>query len=238
VRATASPAEGGEFSAVPERPQIVRGEPLILRISLGNPSDGKVLIAMEPSWIERVTSAADGRSVRGPAQRPGENPLVFSIAIEPHEFREIRVAAVETALLQEPGPYTMSVRMKALHGVATVQFVVLPYDASALEMRASELANQVVRQNDLEAEKALESMPGNIAEPYICNVLKTDAVALSSGVPRLEELGTPESVSCLVDLLPAYTGPYRLLLANALRRVEKSVNLELKMKIDAALDGK
>lgn len=232
----ASPGDEGEFTAVPERAQVVSGEPVLLRISISNLSSRRLLIAMDPSWMERVTRGADGRTVRWPTQPAPQNPLVFSVAIEPHQSRGIKIAAVETAQLREPGPYTTSARIVALQQAVSVQFVVLPYDAPALKMRAGQFADQAVRQNDLEAEKALEAMPADLAEPYVCSVLKANEVALSTGVPWLEKMRTSESISCLVDLLPAYTGPYRLLLVNALRKAEKTGNVALRMKIDAALN--
>ncbi|MBV9762750.1 MAG: hypothetical protein JO340_19475 [Acidobacteriaceae bacterium] len=227
--------EAAGLTAVPERVEIFSGEPLVLHLSISNPSDKRLVVAMDSSWIERVTTDDDGRRTRWPTHATSEDPLVFSIAVDPHQSRELRLAAVETASLRKPGHYTISITIRDLRLSVTTQFTVLPYDASELKARAEEFATQAVRLNDLEAAKALNAMPGSIGEPYICLVMKANVGMLSLGVPRLEELHSAESAACLIDLMPRYKEPYRSLVAQALRRLESTANPELRMKIDRVL---
>jgi hypothetical protein len=238
--ALAQPANGITLSLRTDRPDILMGEPLFVVLTALNNSKAQVHMRSDADAATRVLIAPDGaRSERIPPIPVGDTAYFFqSIAAGSEET--LRFVVTETADLRRPGRYRLIFEYPDLHASGEIEFTVRLYDQAALRARAGELYRSVVAADPYDAkgglyELALAGIEAAVAKPFLCDILKLNRAAQPT-VLRLEEIGDDESISCLIEALPASQGLHRDVIVGALTRlIKRAPDGAMKERIQQAL---
>ena len=193
---------------------VVAGEPLFLTVTVRNSTNAKLFIRTEPDAFARLTIGPDGSRTPSSASELAGLPIVLHPLQPDEEFRFVLLAP-EVSSLRDPGDYRMTVETAGLGTSSEVLFSVLPYNPNALRQRAEDLfrgalAGGAARRNlDL---AALAAMDQDVAEPFLCELLRRTHGSIDSGIARqLGEQARPGLAACLVEILPESSGLDRLL---------------------------
>jgi hypothetical protein len=236
-------ASNAVVSVRPERPAIVAGEPLLFVATVKGLSASDVKLSEDPYLFPRVTQGM-GVAVESPHYPLGEHMTKLAAVVGPGEEASVRIVAGETAQLRAPGEYFMTVHFPFLGLSSDLRFTVLPADPVARARRADEFYAAVIG-TDVGATRravaSLEAMDAAISAPRFCALLKRERGWVGDPLlaNRLEQIGSPVVIDCLIELLPKVsTAEPRAQAAAILGRIaQRTSDSALCRRIQQALAG-
>jgi hypothetical protein len=232
-------ASNAVLSARPDKPAILAGEPLMVILTVKNLSGSDIGLTGDPYDFPRVVTGA-GVELRSEPFPLLEQGRVVAAVAKPGEVASVTIVAMETAQLRRPGEYRMTVTVPRLDLSSDLSFTVLPANPAALARRADEFYDLTVGVSleSQRAMRALEAMAPGVSVPRLCAVLRRYSGWLGGLLSyRLVQIGSPEVVDCLIEILPGIRDAVSAASAvNSLERIaKKTTDPALREKIQRAL---
>jgi hypothetical protein len=182
---------------------VESGVPVIVTVTVRNDSDteSSQLLPVgryEVDWIVRSRAGAEVAQWKPTGDVASELTRIL-----PHAVRRFSIVAAGTAAIQVPGEYEIIPHYHSLDVSEGLPFTVVPSNAQTLGLRAQEFHDAAIVKGEdgLTAAEALASMAYAVPTSQLCDVMERNPLAPNFIGPRLEAVGGPDAIHCLIRVM-------------------------------------